>query len=265
MRIVAYRRDGVRRFGVVDAEVVYDAGESIEALSRGARVGMLAEITLEAPLPETAKVVGIGLNYRAHAMEAGQPVPETPILFAKFGSSIIGPGQTICIPPIATNVDYEAELGVVIARPTKGVAVAEALESVLGYTCVNDVSARDLQFADGQWVRGKSLDTFCPVGPWITTVDEITDPQALTVRCAVNGEERQSGPTSDMVFSVAELIAFVSAGITLLPGDLIATGTPYGVGVSRKPPAFLRSGDIVQVEIEGIGTLENPVGIAEAR
>jgi 2-keto-4-pentenoate hydratase/2-oxohepta-3-ene-1,7-dioic acid hydratase in catechol pathway len=163
------------------------------------------------------------------------------------------------IPPITTQVDYEAELGVVIGRTARAVSVQEALDYVLGYTCLNDVSARELQSGDGQWVRGKSLDTFCPLGPWIVTTDEIPDPQNLAIRCRLNGQIVQDPSTRHMIFSVAELVSFISQGITLEPGDVLATGTPPGVGIVRRPPLLLKPGDVVRVEIDGIGALENPV------
>lgn len=212
-----------------------------------------------APIAEPNKIVCVGLNYRDHAEESGQPIPESPILFAKFPNTVIGPGEPIKVPSITKQVDYEAELGVVIGRVASEVSVEDALDYVLGYTCVNDVSARDLQFADGQWVRGKTLDTFCPTGPWIVTTDEIPDPQNLGIKCLVNGNVMQDSSTKQMIFSVAELVSFISQGITLEAGDLIATGTPPGVGFARKPPLYLQPGDVVRVEIEGIGTLENPV------
>lgn len=205
------------------------------------------------------KIVCVGLNYRDHAEESGQPIPESPILFAKFPNTLIGNGDPIKIPSITQEVDYEAELGVVIGKTASQVPVDEALDYVQGYTCVNDVSARDLQFADGQWVRGKTLDTFCPTGPRVVPVGEISDPQNLSIKCLVNGEVMQDSSTNQMIFSAAELVSFISQGITLEEGDLIATGTPSGVGFARKPPVFLKPGDVVRVEIEGIGALENPV------
>lgn len=205
------------------------------------------------------KIVCVGLNYRDHAEEAGLDIPETPILFAKFDNAVIENGDPIRIPSITKQVDYEAELGVVIGKTASQVSVDDALQHVDGYTCVNDVSARDLQFADGQWVRGKTLDTFCPRGPRIVSTDEIRDPQSLGIKCLVNGEVMQDSSTEQMIFSVAELVSFISQGITLEPGDLIATGTPPGVGFARTPPVFLKAGDVVRVEIESIGALENPV------
>jgi 2-keto-4-pentenoate hydratase/2-oxohepta-3-ene-1,7-dioic acid hydratase in catechol pathway len=205
------------------------------------------------------KIVAAGMNYRDHAAEAGLQVPERPVLFAIWPSSVIGPGEAIVIPAASSEIDYEAELGVVIGERARDVPVERALNVVDGYTCYNDVSARDLQFADGQWTRAKSFDTFSPVGPRVAPASEIPDPQALGIRCLVNGETLQDSTTAEMVFSVAELIAFASRAITLEPGDLLVTGTPAGVGFTREPPVFLRPGDEVTVEIDGIGALTNPV------
>jgi len=204
------------------------------------------------------KVVAVGLNYRDHAREVELELPEQPLLFAKWPNSIIGDGEPIVIPVGVEQVDYEAELAAIIGARVKGVSVENALEAVAGYACLNDVSARALQFADGQWTRGKSLDTFCPIGPTVAR-DQVVDPQALRIACRVNGETVQDATTADMIFSVAELVAFISETITLEPGDVIATGTPPGVAMGRPDGCYLRSGDTVEVEIERIGTLVNPV------
>lgn len=259
MKIVRYETANGPRVGIAENGVLRDAGESILDLQPGAEVGPLDAAKLLAPVHDPKKLLCIGLNYRDHAAESGQPIPPNPILFAKFANSIVGPDQAIVIPPITQQVDYEAELGVVIGARASRVARGEALDHVLGYTCVNDVSARDLQFADGQWIRGKALDTFCPIGPWIVTTDEIPDPQLLGIRCHVNGETLQDSTTAEMIFPVDELVSFLSQGITLEPGDVIATGTPVGVGFARTPPVFLKPGDEVTVEIDGIGSLTNPV------
>ena len=211
------------------------------------------------PFERPGKIVCVGMNYRAHAEEQGRTAPDHPILFAKWPTALIGPGDPIVLPAISQSIDHEAELGVVLGARVKGVSVEHALEAVRGYVCANDVSARDLQRADRQFTRAKSLDTFCPVGPVLVPAAEVPNPQALRIRCLVNGEVRQDSSTADMVFSVAELIAFASEAITLEPGDLILTGTPGGVGEFRDPPLYLRDGDEVSVEIEGIGTLTNPV------
>ena len=211
------------------------------------------------PIERPGKIVCVGLNYRGHADEQGAKIPERPRLFAKWSTSLIGPGEPIVLPPITQCVDHEAELGVVIGTRVKNVAAEHALEAVRGYLCANDVSARDLQRADRQFTRAKSLDTFCPVGPELVPAAAVADPQALRLRCLVNGEARQDSSTADMIFSVAELIAFVSEAITLEPGDLLLTGTPPGVGEFRDPPLYLADGDEVTVEIEGVGVLTNPV------
>ena len=211
------------------------------------------------PIDRPGKIICVGLNYRDHAEEQGTALPEAPLLFAKLQNALIGPGEPIVIPPIVTKCDFEAELGVVIGERVRDVSVENALEAVAGYICVNDVSARDLQFGDGQWTRGKSPDTFCPVGPRLVPRDDIRDPQALGIRAILNGETVQDSSTSNMVFGVAEVIAYVTRTITLEPGDLIATGTPAGVGAFRKPPIFMQPGDEITIEIEGLGSLTNPV------
>lgn len=216
----------------------------------------LASLALLAPVPQPSKVVAIGRNYADHAAEEGTVPPPAPLIFAKFPSSVIGSGSEIRWDPGLTGqVDYEAELGVVIGRPARCVDESDALGYVLGYTCLNDVSARDLQFGDGQWVRGKSLDTFCPIGPVLVTADELGDPGDLGITCTVNGELLQDARTSAMFFSVARLISHCSQAFTLEPGDIIATGTPPGVGIFRQPPRLLADGDVVVVSIERIGDL----------
>lgn len=220
----------------------------------------LDEVKLLAPVPDPQKIVAIGLNYMDHCREQNVAVPTSPLVFAKFPSSIIGPEDAIRYNPALTSqVDWEAELGVIIGKRARFVDRAEALTYVFGYTPLNDVSARDLQFGDRQWVRGKSLDTFCPIGPAIVTADEIHDPQALHILSRVNGVIMQNSSTSEMIFPVDELIAFLSNAFTLEPGDIIATGTPDGVGVFRNPKVFLQNGDRVEIEIEKIGLLSNPV------
>ena len=209
------------------------------------------------------KIVCVGLNYRDHAEEQGTELPAAPLLFAKWPNTLIGAGEPIVIPPVTNQVDYEAELGVVIGERVRGASIETALEAVAGYLCLNDVSARDLQFSDGQWVRGKSLDTFCPVGPHVVSAVDVPDPQSLPIRALVNGDVLQDSNTSNMIFSVAEIVAHVSQAITLVPGDLIATGTPAGVGAFRDPPIWLEPGDEVTIEIEGIGALTNPVRSGE--
>jgi 2-keto-4-pentenoate hydratase/2-oxohepta-3-ene-1,7-dioic acid hydratase in catechol pathway len=234
-------------------------------LSGGLKSIPLSTIRLMAPLSNPPKIVAIGLNYMDHCVEQNMPVPERPLVFAKFPSSIIGPGEAIrWDPELTQQVDYEAELGVVIGRQAYQVEPKKALEYVFGYTIVNDISARDLQFSDQQWVRGKSLDTFCPLGPVLVTADEIPDPQALKISCWVNDQVLQDSSTSEMIFNVRQLIAYLSRSFTLHPGDLITTGTPDGVGVFRQPQVFLKHGDRIAVDIEGLGCLENSVDLLTA-
>jgi 2-keto-4-pentenoate hydratase/2-oxohepta-3-ene-1,7-dioic acid hydratase in catechol pathway len=227
-----------------------------------ARPGMLYpldSVRLLAPVPRPGKIVCIGLNYRDHAAEAKLNVPAVPITFSKYATAVQHPGAPIVLPKASTKVDYEAELAVVIGRKGKGIARERALDHVLGYTNLNDVSARDFQFADRQWQRAKSCDTFAPMGPAIVTADEVPDPNSLRISLRLNGETMQDSSTSEMIFKVDELVAFVSETVTLEPGDVIATGTPAGVGFARTPPVFLKPGDVVEVEIEGLGVLRNDV------
>ena len=201
-------------------------------------------------------------DYLDHAAEGSATLPERPLLFAKWPNTLIGAREPIVLPSISAKVDYEGELAAVIGTRAQRVGVDDALDVVAGYLCANDVSARDLQFADRQWVRGKSLDTFCPIGPALVPAREIPDPQALQLKTILNGEVVQEAPTSSMIFSVAQIVAFISEAITLEPGDLILTGTPAGVGIFRDPELLLQPGDEVTVEIEGLGTLTNPVAAA---
>ena len=214
-----------------------------------------------APVTTPPSIICIGLNYKDHAEESGIPAPEQPVVFAKFSSAVTGTGEAVRIPPVTTQVDYEAELAVVIGRETRDVPESEALDYVFGYANANDISARDLQFLDGkQWTLGKSIDTFGPMGPYLVTADEVGDPQDLSVRCALNGEIVQDGHTSKMIFSVAELISYLSSTMTLCPGDVILTGTPAGVIFGRSDAQnWLRPGDVVSVEVEDLGTLTNPI------
>jgi 2-keto-4-pentenoate hydratase/2-oxohepta-3-ene-1,7-dioic acid hydratase in catechol pathway len=239
---------------------VPDSLERIQSALDGDRLPAarpLAGLRLIAPV-RPAKIVAVGRNYREHAAEESAALPTVPLLFAKFPSALVGEGETITWSARMTaQVDYEAELAVVIGRRARNVAVDQALDHVLGYSCLNDVSARDLQVSDGQWTRAKSLDTFCPMGPLIVSADEVPDIEDLRVRCRVNGELRQDASTAELVHGVAELIAYCSQSFTLEPGDVIATGTPGGVGAFRDPPVFLADGDTVEVEIERVGTLTN--------
>ena len=218
----------------------------------------MAGIHLEAPLRHPSKIIAIGQNYMDHCREVNAPPPELPVVFTKFPSSINGPtGDIQWRADLTGQVDWEAELGVVIGRRARHVPADDALDYVFGYTVINDVSARDLQFGDGQWVRGKSLDTFCPMGPVIVTAGDIPDPQNLEIRCWVNGKVMQESNTLEMIFDVRYLIVFLSQAFTLYPGDVISTGTPHGVGVGRDPQIFLGDGDVVETEVDHIGRLRN--------
>ncbi len=280
MRLVSYRtpKDGQLDWGVQTGDRVCSASavaptldafvaagpDGLGRLRRAAQGGSLgpsyplSSLQLLAPLTRPGKIMAIGQNYTDHCRECNAPIPTRPILFAKFPSTVIGPGDEIrWRTDLTAQVDWEAELCVVIGQTARRVSEEQALDYVLGYTVLNDVTARDLQKGDGQWVRSKSLDTFCPIGPAIVTADEIADPQALGIRSWVNGAVMQDSNTREMIFSVRYLIAFLSAAFTLCPGDLIATGTPNGVGVGRNPQVFLQDGDVVEVEVDGIGRLRN--------
>jgi 2-keto-4-pentenoate hydratase/2-oxohepta-3-ene-1,7-dioic acid hydratase in catechol pathway len=231
------------------AQAAADSG----TLLRGAR--------LLAPVTRPSKLVCIGLNYRDHAAESHMQVPKQPVLFAKFPNAITGPYDPILHPgeDLTSKLDWEVELGVVIGRKCRRVSEADALSCVAGYTVINDVSARDLQMFDGQWIKGKTCDGFAPMGPWLVTADEIPDPQNLPLTLTVNGQVMQSGTTADMIFSVAYLVSFLSRLMTLEPGDVIATGTPSGVGMGRNPQVWLKVGDLVRAEVGSIGAIENRV------
>lgn len=216
-------------------------------------------VKITAPVPRPGKIICIGLNYRDHAEESGMEIPKSPIIFSKFVTCVIGTNEPIIIPEASNQVDYEAELAFIVGRMAKNVKKEDALEYVFGYTNFNDVSARDFQFADGQWQRGKSCDTFAPLGEFIATADEIKDPHNLNIQFRLNGETLQNSNTRQLIFKIPELIEFLSATITLEPCDIIATGTPPGVGFARKPPVFLKEGDIAEVEIENLGILSNRV------
>jgi 2-keto-4-pentenoate hydratase/2-oxohepta-3-ene-1,7-dioic acid hydratase in catechol pathway len=249
LKLIRFLKNDQPCYGLIEGEAVYVIEGSIFGEFRYAeKVATLTEVSLLAPCQPT-KILAVGLNYRTHAAEAGMDVPLEPLIFSKPPSSVIGPLEPIVYPVLSQQVDYEGELAVVIGQRARNVLSEKATDFVLGYTCGNDVTARDLQRQDDQWTRAKGFDTFCPLGPCIVTD---LDPANLAIRARVNGEIRQSASTADMVFSVAELIAYISQVMTLEPGDVILTGTPPGVGA-------LQPGDVVQVEIEGIGTLRNPV------
>lgn len=238
--------------GFLDAAKAAIAGNTQSRVSR--RVTILC-----APIPMPNKIICIGLNYRDHAKESGAEIPKSPIIFSKFNTCIIGANQPIVLPKNSSQVDYEAELAFIIGRRAKNVSREDAMNYVFGYTNFNDVSARDFQFSDGQWQRGKSCDTFAPLGEFIATTDEIADPHNLKIQFRLNGEVLQNSNTGELIFKIPELIEFLSETITLEPGDIIATGTPPGVGFARQPPIFLKDGDIAEVEIEGLGVLLNSV------
>ncbi|HVA88265.1 MAG TPA: fumarylacetoacetate hydrolase family protein [Chloroflexota bacterium] len=269
MRIVRYEQGGRVGVGVREGDRILPTGHTdmldfiragiVQRAGAGAALPA-AECRLLAPIPSPGKLIFSGLNYRSHTDENPSAVlPTYPHCFAKLPSSVIGPDKPIVLPAEAMRVDYEVELAIVIGKTARGVTRNDALDHVFGYTVVNDVSARDVQFRDNQMATGKGFDTFCPLGPEIVLTDEIPDPQRLHVASYVNGERRQSSPTSDMLFDVATLIAFYAQHITFYPGDIIATGTPAGVGTFRNPPLFLRPGDVVTVEVDAIGRLTNPV------
>ncbi|AHY45890.1 2-keto-4-pentenoate hydratase/2-oxohepta-3-ene-17-dioic acid hydratase (catechol pathway) [Rubrobacter radiotolerans] len=272
MKLVCYSQNGGGpKVGILEGETIVPLmdGDVLDHIKSGkAEPGSgsesgtvpLSDVRLLAPIRKPEKFIGIGLNYSDHAAETGAEIPDKPIVFAKYANSIVGPDEPVVIPPITEKADYEAELAVVIGREAKNVSAAEALDYVFGYTNCNDVSARDLQFSEGgQWTRSKSIDTFAPIGPFIATADEVPDPQNLSVRLTLNGEVVQDGSTAKMIFPVSELIEFLSSGMTLSPGDIISTGTPPGVGSARTPQLFLKPGDSMTVEIEGLGSLTNPV------
>jgi 2-keto-4-pentenoate hydratase/2-oxohepta-3-ene-1,7-dioic acid hydratase in catechol pathway len=290
MKIATYRQDGRRRVGLVDADgktvTPFALGDTVQELGALALIDQLAagsempagagpalalkDVALEAPIPRPRRnVFCVGLNYRSHAAElaargfagaksADELIPKAAVVFSKVPDSVIGPGAAIEVPATSSAIDYEAELAVVIGKAGKHITRAQAMGHVFGYTIVNDVTARDMQKRHQQWLIGKSCDTFCPMGPWIVSRDEIDGANA-PVRLWVNGELRQDGNTSDLVFDIPAIIEALSATMTLLPGDVIATGTPAGVGMSFDPPKWLKSGDTVRIEIGGIGELENPV------
>lgn len=240
-------------------------GRDDRKIERAAERGLIErrrDVRLLAPVPRPGKLICIGLNYRDHAAESNMPIPESPVVFSKFATAVTGPNDAVVLPATSAKVDYEAELAFVIGRRAKNVARERAMDYVLGYTMVNDVSARDFQFADGQWQRAKSCDTFAPMGECIVTADEIPDPHRLRIKLRLNGQTMQDSSTDQLIFGIPELIAFLSQTITLEPGDVVATGTPPGVGFARKPPVFLKDGDVMEVEVEGLGVLTNPVAAA---
>jgi 2-keto-4-pentenoate hydratase/2-oxohepta-3-ene-1,7-dioic acid hydratase in catechol pathway len=238
----------------------WDAARDAAAAALDSRGEPLQPELLDAPLKAPSKIACVGLNYHDHCRETGMTAPERPLIFAKFASSLSGPKAPIEWPDgLTEQVDWEVELAVVIGRRVRHADAREALDAIFGYTAANDVSARDLQFADQQWVRAKSIDSFCPLGPVIVTPDEFGDPQDKRLMARVNGETMQDSTTAEMIFGVAEIVSFLSRACTLEPGDVILTGTPWGVGGFRTPPIFLKPGDTVEIEVEGVGMLANQV------
>lgn len=274
MQITRIHHDGVERLARVDGDTLHPlavtADDELSVLLTD-RTGLPHEagpsipadgVALLAPIGRPGSIIAVGLNYADHARESDLDLPDAPVTFPKLPQSVIGPDDPITWSPAASvEVDYEAELAIVIARDVRNVSVDDALGTVLGYTACNDVSARDAQFSDGQWLRGKSFDTFCPLGPWLVTPDDVPDPQDLRISCRVNGETLQDSSTSEMIFGVADIISYLSRFLTLRAGDVIITGTPAGVGFARTPPRYLGDGDVVEIDIEGIGVLRNPCRI----
>jgi len=287
MKLVTFTRDGAARIGALSQrdgqDVIVDLNQAARSLPSD-MIAFLAggeanrvqaaqaianppaeaildrsSVQLGAPIPRPGKIICIGLNYRDHAAESNAEVPAYPTVFAKYASCIVGPGESIVIPRVTSQVDYEGELAVVIGRRARDVAEADALEYVAGYAPFNDVSARDYQMRTSQWTIGKTFDTFGPLGPALVSADEITDPHALDIRVSIGGEVLQSSNTRHLIFTIPQLIAYLSSVMTLEPGDVIATGTPAGVGAARKPQRWLVPGDVVRVEISSLGALENPV------
>jgi 2-keto-4-pentenoate hydratase/2-oxohepta-3-ene-1,7-dioic acid hydratase in catechol pathway len=265
--MVAFLAAGDAALGAARRVVDWAAGRGAGALAQTPglffREGAARRL---APIPRPGKVICLGLNYRDHAAESGVPVPNEPVVFAKFANAVVGPESPILLPATSEEVDYEAELVFVIGRGGRHIPESSALSHVAGYMCGHDVSARDYQLkrGGGQWLMGKTFDTFAPIGPALVTADEVPDPHALQIRCVINGETLQNSSTSQMVFSIPQTIAYLSHILTLEPGDIVFTGTPPGVGFARKPPRFLKAGDVAEIIIEKLGTLRNPVA-AEAR
>ena len=275
MKLARYRRPGGVGLGEVSGaeirELLFagpdEAGADLlvrhmEGEGHGGAVWPLDEVEMLSPVARPSKILCIGLNYLDHVVETGAEAPAAPILFAKYPNSLVGHRQQVRFEHANSNqVDFEAELAAVIGRRCRNVTETDALGYVFGYTVANDVSARDAQFENSQWVRGKSFDTFCPLGPWVVTADELGNPQDLSLRCWVGDTLYQDGRTSDMIFGVSHLVSYLSRTMTLEPGDLLLTGTPWGVGFTRTPPVFLSDGDVVRIAIDRIGELINPVSV----
>jgi len=271
MKLVNFELQGKTCLGTVKGDAIVETPLALdEILSRvsepfhadletGRRVIPLDRARLRAPILHPGKIICVGRNYAEHARERGAEIPTQPIFFLKSNNTICGPGDSIVIPPTSQQVDYEAEFAVVIGKSGKQIPEDKAYEHVAGYTIMNDVSARDMQSADKQWFRGKSCDTFAPIGPWMVTKDEIPDPHSLRISLTLNGQTMQDSNTANLIFRIPFLISYLSRSMTLDPGDIISTGTPEGVGASRTPPVFLKPGDRVSITVEKIGTLTNSV------
>ncbi len=272
MKLVYFIYEDRRRVGILDGDEVFVAAwpQTLTSLiemgvkpNRTAEHYPLDSVTLQAPL-RPRKIFGIGRNYVEHASELGNEVPKSPLIFAKLTTSVIGTNEAITwSESMTTQVDWEGELAVVIGKRTRNVSEKDALKHVYGYCIANDISARDIQDSESQWVRAKGLDTFCPLGPWLVTADDVPDPHKLTITTTVNGEQMQHSATDLMIYKIPYLISYMSQSYTLEPGDVILTGTPAGVGKGRKPPQFLKDGDEVKVTIDGLGELINPCKVLE--
>ncbi len=282
MKLVTFSQNGGARLGALkDEQTIVDlnqadsrlpadmlafleAGEAALQMAKAAIAGAketipLASVKLHAPIPKPGKILCIGLNYSDHAAESGQPLPDFPIVFAKYANTVISTGEAIVLPHVTDQVDYEAELGFVIGKRGRYISEEDALSYVAGYLPINDVSARDYQSRTSQWTMGKTFDTFAPMGPALVTADEIPDPHNLSIKLTIGSDVLQDSSTSKLIFGIPQLVASLSEVMTLEPGDVVSTGTPPGVGAARKPPRFLKVGDVVSVIIEGLGTLTNPV------
>lgn len=234
--------------------------QAVEAHLKRGHAGIAVEnVRLHAPLTNPGKLFMVGLNYRDHAIESNMPIPTVPAVFSKFNSSIVGPGDAVVLHSATAQPDYECEFAFIIGKRGKHIAKENWRDYIFGYTVINDVSARDLQLATSQWLLGKTCDTFCPMGPWIVTADEIADPHNLQIGTRINGEVLQNSSTKELIFTIPDLLEYMSRCLTLEPGDVVSTGTPPGVGFARKPPRYLRAGDDCVVWVEGIGELRNPV------
>lgn len=249
--------------GFKDSLAAIAAGaEAIASAPKGAPIALSA-VKLLAPIPRPPKVICIGLNYRDHAIESNMPIPTIPVVFSKFSNTVISPGDKVVLPKNSEKPDFEAELAFVIGKPGRHISPENALDHVFGYTIINDVSARDFQLQTSQWLVGKTFPTFCPMGPWIVTSDEIGDPHNLRIGLRIDGETVQDSNTKELIFKIPELVAHLSSIVDFEPGDVISTGTPPGVGMGRTPPRWLKAGETMTVFIENIGELTNPV-VAEA-